>query len=122
MRPLILALLAFAASAQAQTQCTADRQCVTADGYINASVSKAPSCSVTSNGETFVGSCAYQSQGTAPFGNGYSETVVASGQLCSALRCVAFTAEFTHNVTRIVSGRLAGRVQSFWWVDAWGVQ
>lgn len=24
--------------------------------------------------------------------------------------------------TKIVSGRLAGRVQSFWWLDAWGVQ
>jgi hypothetical protein len=134
MRYLPLLALVIAASAQAQTfepaQCSSDRICASVPldggttGSINASVKAAPACSVTLAGTTYSGQCNYSAPyGYVQFSNGYSYYQDASGALCPAQgNCKAFTATFEFKQTKTVSGRLAGRVQTFWFVTGGGVQ
>jgi hypothetical protein len=133
MRYLPLLTLVFAASAQAQTfdtaQCSADRICAAVpldDGTtaaLNASVKAAPACSVTLAGITYSGQCNYSAPyGYVQFSNGYSYYQDANASLCAGVNCKAFTATFEFKQTRVVSGRYAGRVQTFWFVTGGGVQ
>jgi hypothetical protein len=133
MRYLPLLALVFAISAQAQTfepaQCSSDRICAAvplddgSTGSINASVKAAPACTVTLAGITYSGQCNYSAPyGVVSFSNGYSYYQDANASLCAGVNCKAFTATFEFKQTKTVSGRLAGRVQTFWWVRGGGVQ
>ena len=122
-----VALLFAAVTAQAQTfetaQCSSDRICAAVPmdtggtATVNASAKAAPACSVSVDGTTYTGTCQYGgSYGAVQFTNGYSYYQDVTGAVCSLTACKTLRATFEFKQTRTVSGRYAGRVQTFWWI------
>jgi hypothetical protein len=129
--PAALMLMAVAALAQTfePAQCSSDRVCAAVpldDGStasINASVKAAPACSVSLDGGSYTGTCTYSSPyGSVQFSNGYSYYQDIAGSVCSPSRCASWSGTFEFKQTRTVSGRLAGRVQNFWWLTGGSFQ
>ena len=130
---LMAALLLAAGTAQAQTfeptQCSSDRICAAVPldtggtATVDASVKAVPACSVTMEGVTYAGTCVYSAPyGTVQFTNGYSYYQDITGSVCSDSRCASWSGTFEFKQTRTVSGRLAGRVQTFWWLTGGAFQ